>query len=86
MRNSFFSFLVGKTISYYDSFSGSHSYFQISTVEDCDNSIRVRPDREGHWGAFIPKKYLGELLTSGKYTYSYSLEGCALKEEWKLYE
>lgn len=84
MKETFFSFLVGKTIDNYNSFNGSGSRFQISKVEDYDESIRVYPDREGHWGCFIPKKYLGMILTNGTYTEYFSIEGCSCREEWTL--
>ena len=86
MKNTFFSFLIGKTIYHRDSFHSGSSTFQIFTIEDCEDSIRVRPDREGHWGIFIPKRYLGDILTSGKYSYSYTIEGCTCTEEWSLSE
>ena len=85
MKEKFFSFLVGKTIYHRDSFHSGSENFNIFSVEDCNDSIRVRPDVEQHWGVFIPKKYLGELLTSGEYSYNYTIEGCSCKEEWKLY-
>ena len=82
MKETFFSFLIGKTIYHRDSFYSGSTEFQISSVEDCEDSIRVRPQREGHWGIFIPKKHLGEILTSGNYSYSYIIEGCSCREEW----
>ena len=84
MKETFFSFLVGKTISHYDSFHGSGDYFKIARVEDYESSIRVYPDRAEHRGYFIPKKYLGEILTGSIYTEYFSVDGCSCREEWRL--
>lgn len=73
--------LMGKTISYYDSFSGRSYSFVIERIEVLDDSIRVRPARD-HWGVFIEKSDLGELLASGFVIKTSTLEGCTLQEEW----
>ena len=86
MKETFFSFLVGKTVEHYNSFHGSVAYFKIARVEDYENSIRVYPDRAEHWGCFIPKKYLGEILTGGTYTEYFSVDDCSCREEWRLFE
>ena len=86
MRESLFKFLVGKTIYHCDTFHSGSYNFQIASVEESGDSIRVRPMREGHWGVFIPKKYLGYILTSGEYSYNYTIEGCTCREVWRMSE
>ena len=73
--------LMGKTIFYYDSFTGQSCSFVIERIEVQDDSIRVRPAGD-HWGVFIERSDLGELLSSGFVIKTWTLEGCSLQEEW----
>lgn len=74
---------MGKTIAYYDSFSGSHSRVEVASIEVYEDSVRVRPDRD-HWGIFIEKRDLDELLNSGHVIKDFTIEGCSCKEEWHI--
>lgn len=76
--------LLGKTISHYDSWNGSHDHFTIGYVQNKNTSIRVHEERGKGWGVWIEKKHLAELITSGTVVVSNVIEYCNVHEEWKL--
>lgn len=77
--------LSGKTISFYDGFSGSHDYFKIGHVESVSKeSIRVRAEKDKGYGVFIPQKIIETLLSEGKYIEKNSIERCPFEIRWSL--
>ena len=77
--------LLGKNISYFDSFSGSHYNFCIAWVEEFEDSVHVKPQQEDHWGVYIRKPILHELVTVGTVTKYFTIEGCSCREKWTIY-
>lgn len=76
--------LLGKTISYYDSFNGSNAHFTIGHVQNESTSIRVHQERGKGWGVWIQKKHLPELIESGTLVVSDVIEHCNVQQTWKL--
>lgn len=77
--------LSGKTISFYDGFSGIHAYFKIGHVENVSNaSIRVMEIKDKGSGVYIPKIIIGQLLSEGKYIQKNSIERCPFEVRWSL--
>lgn len=77
--------LLGKTISFYDGFSGSHAYFKIGHVENVSNeSIRVMEIKDKGSGVYVPKIIIGKLLSEGKYIEKNSIERCPFEVRWSL--
>lgn len=76
--------LVGKRISYYDSFSGSEDYFVIGHIENVGNSVRVREVKDKGWGIFIPKNIITTLIAEGTYMEVGEIERCRVSQTWKI--
>ncbi len=76
--------LIGRTIKWFDGFSGSSDWFIIGHIEVSGSSIRVRAAKDKGWGVFIPKAAIETLLNSRSYEKKGSLEGCAFTEKWSI--
>lgn len=75
---------MGKTISYYDGWSGSHDYFKIGYLKKDGSSIHVFPEKGKGWGVLIPLDILPQLIEKGKYTKSNEIERCPYEIRWEL--
>lgn len=77
--------LLGKTISFYDGFSGRHAYFKIGHVKNMSyGSIRVMAIKDKGAEVYIPKTIIGELLSEGKYIHKSCIERCPFEIRWSL--
>lgn len=76
--------LMGKRISYYNSFNGPSEWFIVGFVKNEKNSIRVFPERGKGWGVWIEKKYIPNLIQDGKYRKCFDIDHCSCHEEWEL--
>lgn len=76
--------LIGKTISWFDGFSGSSDWFRIGHIENSGNSVRVRAAKDKGWGIFIPKDIIESLLNFGTVSRKGELECCSFAETWSI--
>jgi hypothetical protein len=76
--------LMGKTISHYDGWNGSHDYFKIGHIQNDGSCVRVFPEKGKGWGVFIPKNIIPVLLQHGNYTKHNEVERCSYEENWSL--
>ena len=76
--------LIGKAISHYDGWNGSHDFFKISYIQNDGSCVRVFPEKSKGWGVFIPKNIIPQLLQDGKYSKSNEVERCSYKTTWEL--
>lgn len=76
--------LIGKTISYYDGWSGSCDYFKIGYLQKDGPSIRVFPEKGKGWGVFIPHDIIPQLIEAGKAERHNEVERCAYTTTWEL--
>lgn len=81
--NEFGKGLIGKAISYYDSFNGSHEEFVVARVVDLDEYFMQVRSKSGR-SFEIPKHLVDDLLADGVVTDFYELDGCSLKTTYKL--
>lgn len=81
--NDFGKELIGKAISYYDSFNGSHEEFVVARVVDLDEYLMQVRSKSGR-SVDIPKHLVDDLLADGAVTDFYELDGCSLKTTYKL--
>lgn len=77
--------LIGKQISYFDTFNGSGDCFVIRHVENVGSSVRVRAEKNKGFGIFIPKEIIEPLCSEGIIEKKNSLDGCIIKETWKIF-
>lgn len=76
--------LMGKTISHYDGWNGSHDYFKIGHIQNDGSCVRVFSKKGKGWGVFIPKNIIPTLLQHGGYTKRNEVERCSYEENWSL--
>lgn len=76
--------LVGKRISYYDSFSGTGDCFIIGHVENLKKSVIAREVKNKGFGIFIPKDIIDPLLAEGMYMNINEIERCRVTKTWKI--
>nr|DAT52333.1 MAG TPA: hypothetical protein [Caudoviricetes sp.] len=76
--------LIGKTISYFDGWNGSCSYFKIGYLKKDSISVHVFPEKGKGWGVFIPIRIIPTLIEKGQYKASNEVERCSYETTWKL--
>ena len=76
--------IIGKTISYYDGFSGTHDYFIAGHLEYVGSSVRIQEEKGKGFGIFIPKKIILQLLENGTYVQKGEVEQCPFEIRWKI--
>lgn len=76
--------LMGKTISHYDGWNGSHDYFKIGRIQNNGSCVRVFPEKGKGWGVFIPKRIIPILIQDGKYRERNEVERCSYEITWDL--
>ena len=80
--------LRGMRISYYASFSGSHTVITVNNVSRVDRSETLVLIGTNVWGKeskiYINELWLDEMLRNGSKRLAYELEGCALYDEYKI--
>ena len=76
--------LIGKTISYYDGWSGSNNYFKIGYLKKDGSSIHVFPEKGKGCGVFIPNDLIPALIEKGFVERFNEVERCSYKNTWKL--
>lgn len=76
--------LMGKTISHYDGWNGSHDYFKIGHIQNDGSCVRVFPEKGKGWGVFIPKRIIPILIQNGKHRERNEVERCSYEITWDL--
>lgn len=76
--------LIGKTISHYDGWNGSHNYFKIGHIQNDGSCVRVFPEKGKGWGVFIPKRIIPILIQNGKHRERNEVERCSYEITWDL--
>ena len=76
--------LVGKRISYYDSFSGTGACLVVNHVQNAGSSVRLVEAKDSRRGIYIRKDEVKTLISEKELVKTTTLEGCTLKETWKL--
>jgi hypothetical protein len=76
--------LIGKTISYFDGWNGSYSYFKIGYLKKDGTSVHVFPEKGKGWGVFIPIRIIPTLIEKGQYKASNEVERCSYETTWEL--
>lgn len=76
--------LMGKTISHYDGWNGSHDYFKIGHIQNDGSCVRVFPEKGKGWGVFIPKRIIPILIQDGKHRERNEVERCSYEITWDL--
>lgn len=75
---------MGKTISHYDGWNGSHDYFKIGHIQNDGSCVRVFPEKGKGWGVFIPKRIIPILIQNGKHRERNEVERCSYEITWDL--
>lgn len=75
---------MGKTISHYDGWNGSHDYFKIGHIQNDGSCVRVFSEKGKGWGVFIPHDLIPELIEKGVAERHNEVERCAYTTTWKL--
>ena len=76
--------LVGKRISYFDSFSGTGACLVVNHVQNAGSSVRLVEAKDSRRGIYIRKDEVKTLISQKELVKTTTLEGCTLKETWKL--
>lgn len=76
--------LIGKTISHYDGWNGSHDFFKIGYIQNEGSCVRVFPEKGKGWGVFIPKRIIPILIQDGKCRERNEVERCSYEITWDL--
>lgn len=82
--NEIRNFLLGKKISYYDSFSGTGACLVVNHVQNAGSSVRLVEAKDSRRGIYIRKDEVSSLVSKKELVKTTTLEGCTLKETWKL--
>ena len=75
--------LTGKRISYYDGFSGSTTAFTITSVAFEGDGYKVEGDRSEDF-LFFGTKAMKQLIETGEFEQTLTIDHCPFKETYKI--
>lgn len=76
--------LMGRLISHYNGFSGSHIFFTIGYIKSEGKTILVKPDRGSNTKIYIPKEIIKDLINKGLVEIKREIESCPFVDSWKI--